>query len=246
MHLLDIKQYDKVKHLFEFFYNFAWLIDIMETKGVGKIYTHDASDYKAAYIETPFSDFYMAGTFNQDFFDDIIHHIIHDIMPKDEDKLGFFYTSDHVWRKHLDEVLLPFEDLEYGSHLIRKYHQIDLTKYQAFKKHIPLLPAKYHMVFDKADVSFRIYDGDKEICHCQDFGQGAGIMDLDVFTDEAYRHQGLAQISCVALIDYCLSNDIVPLWGCWDKNIKSCRLANKIGFECIAEEQVNFANFINN
>lgn len=42
--------------------------------------------------------------------------------------------------------------------------------------------------------------------------------------------EGLAQISCSALIDYCLERGLTPVWSCREENVASLRLAQKLGF----------------
>jgi GNAT superfamily N-acetyltransferase len=58
-------------------------------------------------------------------------------------------------------------------------------------------------------------------------------LELGIETVEEYRGNGLAQYACSALIDYCLENDLEPVWSCRFENTNSYKLAQKLGFEPI-------------
>ncbi len=56
-------------------------------------------------------------------------------------------------------------------------------------------------------------------------------LEIGIETSSAFRGKGLAQISCSALIDYCLANNFEPIWSCRLENAGSFMLAQKLGFE---------------
>jgi RimJ/RimL family protein N-acetyltransferase len=55
-------------------------------------------------------------------------------------------------------------------------------------------------------------------------------LELGIETAEAHRGQGYAYVACSALIDYCLSNGLEPVWACRAENAGSMKLARKLGF----------------
>ena len=55
--------------------------------------------------------------------------------------------------------------------------------------------------------------------------------ELGVATAERYRQQGLASLAVALCLEYCLLNDLIPEWHCWENNIPSIKLAEKVGFE---------------
>jgi GNAT superfamily N-acetyltransferase len=60
-------------------------------------------------------------------------------------------------------------------------------------------------------------------------------LELGIETREEFRGRGLAfQASC-ALIDYSIENGYEPVWACKLENTQSFRLAQKLGFEPVAE-----------
>ncbi|WP_158280752.1 GNAT family N-acetyltransferase [Pararcticibacter amylolyticus] len=55
-------------------------------------------------------------------------------------------------------------------------------------------------------------------------------LEIGIETDLHYRGKGFALQSCHALINYCLDNDLTPVWSCRKENTCSLRLAEKLGF----------------
>ena len=60
-----------------------------------------------------------------------------------------------------------------------------------------------------------------------------GQLELGIETKSEFQGQGLAQLTCSALIDYCLENNFEPVWACRLENTGSYKLAQKLGFEPI-------------
>jgi RimJ/RimL family protein N-acetyltransferase len=56
-------------------------------------------------------------------------------------------------------------------------------------------------------------------------------LEIGIETNEKYRHQGCAELTCATLIDYCLENHYEPVWACRKENTGSLVLAQKLGFE---------------
>ena len=56
-------------------------------------------------------------------------------------------------------------------------------------------------------------------------------LEIGIETVEEFRGKGFAQLTCSALIDYCIENHNEPIWACRLENIGSYQLAQKLGFE---------------
>ncbi|MDO8927801.1 MAG: GNAT family N-acetyltransferase, partial [Bacteroidota bacterium] len=56
-------------------------------------------------------------------------------------------------------------------------------------------------------------------------------LELGIETQSLYQGKGLAQLVCSALIDFCLENNLEPVWACRLENTGSFQLAQKLGFE---------------
>ncbi|WP_410514949.1 GNAT family N-acetyltransferase [Paenibacillus sp. BR2-3] len=55
-------------------------------------------------------------------------------------------------------------------------------------------------------------------------------LEIGIETSEAYRGKGYAYSVCSALIDYCLNNQLEPVWACRLENEGSYKLAQRLGF----------------
>lgn len=60
-------------------------------------------------------------------------------------------------------------------------------------------------------------------------------LELGIETYEEFKGKGLAYKVCSALIEYCLENELEPVWACKKDNVGSYRLAQKLGFENVKE-----------
>ncbi len=67
-------------------------------------------------------------------------------------------------------------------------------------------------------------------------------LELGMETLVKYRGRGYAQITCSALIDYCLENQYEPVWACRLDNTSSYKLAYKLGF--IADTNISYYRLI--
>jgi RimJ/RimL family protein N-acetyltransferase len=55
--------------------------------------------------------------------------------------------------------------------------------------------------------------------------------ELGVATGEDFRRQSHASLASAACLEHCLQNELIPEWHCWEDNLPSVRLAEKVGFE---------------
>lgn len=55
-------------------------------------------------------------------------------------------------------------------------------------------------------------------------------LEIGIETVPEFRGQGLAELSCAALIEYCVEKDFTPVWACRLENVGSYKLAQKVGF----------------
>ena len=60
-------------------------------------------------------------------------------------------------------------------------------------------------------------------------------IDIGIETQEKYQHRGFAAIVSKAMIKYVLEQGKTPVWACHYKNIASAKLADKLGFDKVAE-----------
>ncbi|HRZ96390.1 MAG TPA: GNAT family N-acetyltransferase [Paludibacter sp.] len=57
------------------------------------------------------------------------------------------------------------------------------------------------------------------------------VLEIGIQTVDGHYGKEYSAISCCKLIDYCLENELEPVWACKGDNIGSIKLAQKLGFE---------------
>lgn len=240
---LEPNQYDLIKPMFVEIPGCPWMLAGMEERNFGKIFVDRLPNQQTAYIETPYFLYYVGGALNKGFLDDVINHIAADLIPDNEARPVFLFSTNQEWKNEIEKRLQPFNRSNFGSYLIRRLHHLNPDLYKKAKESLAVLPDDYVVIVrhENGVISVRAYYNDIEVCTCHDGGQGLGFMDFSVLTHPEHRNKGLAMICCSQLIDYCMEHDIVPQWGCWTVNVPSCKLAEKLGFDITAETQVNFA-----
>lgn len=61
---------------------------------------------------------------------------------------------------------------------------------------------------------------------------------IGIETIEKYQKQGLGSLATTYLLKKCKELNITPHWDCWEKNVPSSKIANKVGFQKIIEHSV--------
>jgi RimJ/RimL family protein N-acetyltransferase len=61
------------------------------------------------------------------------------------------------------------------------------------------------------------------------------IVEIGISTLEKYRNKGNAKKVCTACLKQIIKDGKIPIWSCGNTNIKSIRLAKKIGFKYLAD-----------
>jgi hypothetical protein len=60
-----------------------------------------------------------------------------------------------------------------------------------------------------------------------------GILEIGIQTVEGLHGRGYSSVSSCKLIDYCIENNLEPVWSCKKDNVGSMKLAQKLGFEVV-------------
>ena len=68
-------------------------------------------------------------------------------------------------------------------------------------------------------------------------GVETGCVEISIETKEPFRRKGYAALTAAAFVEDCLSNDLIPVWCCWDFREGSKELADKLGFEIIEKRR---------
>ncbi len=154
---------------------------------------------------------------------------LHDYHKKHEDGRIILYGPNKVWDAFLDKWV---QELNGG---IQQRYLYDLNT-EEFKQYDPQnrfikLEFKQEEGALKKYPQASIYLHGKLVSYSRAIMLGNNEAELDVWTCEEYRKQGMAFDACLVLIEYLLQNDIKPNWTCWGEKESSHNLAKKLGYK---------------
>ncbi len=135
------------------------------------------------------------------------------------------FESVYIWDKQIYADFRATYNFPAG-HSIKKT-DFPIISEKALKS--SLVPKRFKI---KRTFGFSIMSKEEELAHCRSTGFEVGkTFMINVITHDAnFRKKGYATIATVALLDFCLENNLVPLWETTEDNIGSQKLAKKLGF----------------
>lgn len=87
-----------------------------------------------------------------------------------------------------------------------------------------------------------VHGGEEVACWCTAEYVSRDKCGIGIATLQKYQRRGFATLTACAFVDHCVSNDITPHWDCWDDNIASIRVAEKVGFELATKYELLFGS----
>ncbi len=78
---------------------------------------------------------------------------------------------------------------------------------------------------------------DKVVSECFSVQIMDGVVEVGIYTDEAYWKRGFAYLTAAAFIEYSLQRGLEPNWGCYTRDHGSIALAKKLGFELVSDRR---------
>jgi len=72
------------------------------------------------------------------------------------------------------------------------------------------------------------------------------ILEIGIETNDAFRGKGYAFVVCRKIIEYCIANNLRPVWVCKFENIPSYYLAQKLAFTVKKTTLLPFISTVNN
>lgn len=84
--------------------------------------------------------------------------------------------------------------------------------------------------FIKKSFAYIALDGEDIIAYALSASHVHSRVELDIWTHEAYRGQGISKMLCHHFINHCKKNNLLPKWDCAEDNTASINLANHLGF----------------
>ena len=87
-----------------------------------------------------------------------------------------------------------------------------------------------HAEFVRHSFGFALLDGNTVASWCLGVFASGSQVELAVATMPSYRGQGYATAVAARSVAFCAEQGLTPHWHCWDDNVASWRVAEKIGF----------------
>jgi hypothetical protein len=245
-------EYVKVACLFEAKKQYTPVYAVINGDFPGRVFVDNTAEPKIAIVWAISRWAYIEGDFENPIFNSSLNDLIRRIIILDSLKMNMswfeLYASNSS--KHKKELKRSLKTFNSTMHFESVYVW-DKSKYESFRScysfpkgltieiiNIPLLPSNAYDTFIAKDfrsrtaVGFRLKLGDRVVAQCRSNGFTNGnefMIDVDTF-DKNDRGKGYATAAGVALLNYCIENNLKPLWETTEDNIASQRLANKFGF----------------
>ena len=264
---LEADEYQRVSPIFgELDYNLE-IKAIVEGTMSGRIYVDDAEKPSTAFIWNNYSKFFLAGYENNNMFNTSLNKlIVEEIYPEATEKKIWGYVLHYhpdSWKNVVGVVLrhkLPMKDYRryYTPNQLKIDWRNEIPKESSILrvdrnlldrvdlKNISKVTDEINKTWGSTDnflrngFGFCFLHGETIACWCLSENNSGNRCEIGIETDEEYRQKGFATLTASAFLEYCISKGIDPGWHCWDSNLPSVRLAEKIGFEKLLEYPVFF------
>jgi len=162
----------------------------------------------------------------------------------------FLHLCSPGWEAKLEKLL---HETKKGTRYHHRLNRETFAQHAGWREKLPTgFEMRYYYDVNAKDsfgsqkFGFALMKGNEKISECSVIyyekeaydSETARIAEIGIETNEKYRRQGFATLTCAAFIEYCLTHDLEPNWGCWSWNLGSQALANKLGFEEISRRPV--------
>lgn len=224
----------------------------------GLVYVDSDIEPKVFYIAHPYGMSLLFGdTENEDFNHNLFDYLTN--KPKVRKQYEWLQAFPHSWNQKiesiLDSYLVKIDSANLNSVLENTRVNFKFNRLKQSKIKLSLDRQEYEVVrttkellrsmqgsvipkffwqsedqFQNTGIGFSlIYDGEvasTAFSSCRFENQ----LEIGIETLEKYRSQGFALNVCSVLINYCIKNDLEPIWACRMENMASYQLALKLGF----------------
>jgi RimJ/RimL family protein N-acetyltransferase len=82
--------------------------------------------------------------------------------------------------------------------------------------------------------------GGEPVCTCSAAFVARGRVEISIKTEAVHRRRGFGRLTASAMIEACLKEDLAPHWACFWDNTPSVKLAERLGFEKVADTPIYY------
>ncbi len=246
--------FHKVKELLDQVeFNTLFAQSVIKNHVSGQVFADDISHPKTAYIRHPYGMSLLVGCHTNEKFNRwLLDYISGSSARMHSD--DWMQVAPFEWNKVLEKELdhneinrhvekctrvnfsfncKKYENLkvqpDYKNVKIEKTNHSQFMKFQG--KVIPRLFWDSYEDFDRKGMAYTVLENDDIASIAYSAYVNENKLEIGIETAEKYRNKGYALKACSRLIDYCISNDMEPVWACKLENTTSYRLANRLGFD---------------
>jgi len=214
----------------------------------GKVYADSTDNPQSFYIIHPYGMSYLTGDSNNESFNKWLHDYFTGKSPtrkKDEWVQIHPQNWDFLMNRLIDEhIAIPHTRLNFkfdSAIFYENYNQLSNPPYKIISTPTDMLfningqvvPKDFWKTpeqFAKIAKAFTvIIDGNPASTAFAASIHG-NKLEIGIETMAEYQGKGLAYLACAKLIEYCLDNNLEPIWSCRLNNTGSVKLSKKLGF----------------
>ncbi len=191
--------------------------------------------------------------FNQDLRDTVSREIIPDANMRQIPEIALHYHSK-IWAKVIIQMFSPMEPTK----TLRRYYNFDRPKFN-WRSRIPegdrILPMSqpvlqnqnlnhiqdmtggvksyWHSFNDFLNRGFGycLVQGDEILSWCFSVYASGRDYELELATHNSHQGKDYGTLVAAACVEHCNQQDLNPHWHCWNDNLLSIKIAEKVGFE---------------
>jgi RimJ/RimL family protein N-acetyltransferase len=229
-------------------FNMLMARSVVTNQADGRIFVDSCERPQSFYIVHPYGMTFLCGdssneVFNKGLFDYFIGNS--NGRKKDEWLQAFPREWDKFMKRLVDEhIAIPYSRLNFkfdATKFYEKYNQTDKSIYEIistptdmlFEINGSVVPKDYWRTpkqFADMAKAFTIMVDGKPVSTAFTSARHDDKLEIGIETMKEYHGKGLGYLACAKLIEYCLDNNLEPVWSCRYENTASVKLCKKLGF----------------
>ena len=269
---LPKSNYKRVQPLFEGINDHMGVKSIIALTITGKIWVDDLLNPKTACLWDKKGRLYLGGRaadrFNHSLHQLLMGEVATEAKKQDIDTFVLYFPSKTSWENHLrkdtifenlrkqtrsyyvfNELKIPWKDRIPQGYSVKRIDKelLEDTNLQNLNRVIEEIVSMNQSIeeFLERGFDFCILHEEKNtiVCWCTSEYMIGLKCDFGIETVEEYQNQGFGTLIATATVDYGSLNGFHMGWDAWSDNLGSKKIAEKIGFEKVADYPVYYGCF---
>lgn len=233
---------------------------VAEGKQPGRIFVDNPVEPKCCLLTCKSGKYLVAGCTSNIGFNEFLKVFL--LQKENHSNYFDLYSSSKEWVMKVDDILgdnaaklsrqvfsWDYENLSAISKWSERLPEgFELRKMDGvlFQKYTKEMDSSYMDLWETEDnflsngFGFCILKDGDFVSVCNTYYVRQGYAEIDIVTKSEYRQQGFALATCAEFIEYCVSNNIKPVWDCDNGNENSKNLAKKLGFKSVETYEMHW------